>query len=775
MTQGFFQFNNSIINEILNFATSSFDLLYMSGPKGSSKSETIQKAIPLLEDNNLIFQHFCFENTVIDDFLLNFYDALRSFSLAQKISLKKFTTDDFQEKVSHYFKTINSNCIIIIENFEKTDENVEIVDFLSHLASYINVKIIILSRNQNKNLFRFKPVKMVTLELNPINKEEFKSKMTLLDDTNDDNLKERFYEITKGLELYLKMSVKYCSVAGISISDLVNEFERKSLTSKTDFEEFIVSKFVSLTPGIYQSLFKTLCNFNHPVSIDFLETYQLGNQNRAEYLYKNFLISYFRKEIYVKEYFKHYIFSTFSIQEKINYCKQFIDIYENELTKSPKDRLLRLSRESIRKEIDRFNSLMPKISVNDKSEKAFSYLGMLNSNWHDEKMRQKNKLSEKLNKIKERKNQLSLNSNQSFKEKPALGLSKINQQKEKDRQFIITLINSSRNFIKEYRYNDAISELHKALEADFDDEFKIEILSLIAQNYEYLKNFNKAQKYYSKALEIALETRDTRKSELEFSIAVTDKKLFKTELAKTRFQKIANNENSPLSLRAKAFLELGEINEANSEINEAIVDYKNALSFVQGKNKELTCTCYYKLGLLYDENQNNEEAIKYYRKNYMTSSEKQYNKYYSISLANLGLIYIEQSKYQEASEALRLALMFDNENNDLENVYFSQKELAKLYLKFDINSAITYYRQALYTAQQLKDVFKEALVYFEMGEFYYDKQEDKKSLLNFIKAKKVLENTSDEENLQRINTRIKDIKMRMDEDDFRIISEKYDN
>ena len=56
-----------------------------------------------------------------------------------------------------------------------------------------------------------------------------------------------------------------------------------------------------------------------------------------------------------------------------------------------------------------------------------------------------------------------------------------------------------------------------------------------------------------------------------------------------------------------------------------------------------------------------------------------------------------------------------------------------------------------------------------------DKQEDKKSLLNFIKAKKVLENTSDEENLQRINTRIKDIKMRMDEDDFRIISEKYDN
>ena len=90
MTQGFFQFNNSIINEIRNFATSSFDLLFMSGPKGSNKSETIEKVSKELQEKNLVFSHFCFENSVIDDFLLNFYDALRNFSLAQKISLKKF-------------------------------------------------------------------------------------------------------------------------------------------------------------------------------------------------------------------------------------------------------------------------------------------------------------------------------------------------------------------------------------------------------------------------------------------------------------------------------------------------------------------------------------------------------------------------------------------------------------------------------------------------------------------------------------------------------------
>jgi len=59
MAQGLFQFNNSIINEILNFTTSSFDLLFVSGPKGSSKSETINRAATFLEEKDfLIFEGF---------------------------------------------------------------------------------------------------------------------------------------------------------------------------------------------------------------------------------------------------------------------------------------------------------------------------------------------------------------------------------------------------------------------------------------------------------------------------------------------------------------------------------------------------------------------------------------------------------------------------------------------------------------------------------------------------------------------------------------------
>ena len=777
MTQGFFQFNSSIINEILNFVISTFDLLYMDGPKGSAKSETIGKIIPQLEEENLVFQQFCFENSVIDDFLLNFYDALRNFSLAQKISLKKFTEGNFKEKVSHYFKTINANCVIIVENFEKVEKNNEIIDFLSHLASYENVKIIIVSRNTGANVFRFKKIRVKTIKIEQIDESEFKSKLSVLSEDIDDDLKDKFYNITQGLELYLKMAVKYSSVTGILIRDLISEFERKNVSLKVGFEEFMVSKFVSLTPSAYQDLFKILCTLSHPVSVDFLKEYKLGDTSHIEYLSKNFLISHFKNEIYVKDYFKQYIVKTFSIQEKITYYKNLVEIYENELTKSPKDRLLRLSRESIRKEIELFNSLIPAINSPEKSQKTFSYLGIASSSWHDEKLHQKTKLSEKLNKIKERKKFLTKEENDLLIKKrleDSGQKSLVDENKEKNRLFIINLINSAREFSKNYKYQDSLSELKRAYEVDFEGEFRIEILTLVAKNHECLNEYKIAKQFYENALDIALKNGDSRVCELEYFIANCFKNLYRIDDAKERYKAIAQNENNSKSYRTRAYIEIAQIDEADSKIHDAIKHYEKALSISLGKNKELTAKIYYKLGVLYDENQDIENAIKYYRKNYTISSERNENKYYSASLTNLALINIDLENYKEAIDFLKLALLYDSEVNDYENMYFSQKELAKLYAKFDEVIAIGYFKQALSSAQKLNDDFKIALVYFEAGEFHYDRGNDEKALINFLSAKASLKNGSNDENIARINQRIKDIKMRLDDVSYNLIIEKYD-
>ena len=173
-----------------------------------------------------------------------------------------------------------------------------------------------------------------------------------------------------------------------------------------------------------------------------------------------------------------------------------------------------------------------------------------------------------------------------------------------------------------------------------------------------------------------------------------------------------------------------------------------------GKDKSLVCKSYYRLAVLYDEHQDWQNAIKYYQKNYTTSSENNENKYYSVSLTNLALIYIEQENYKQASEYLKLALIYDSELNDLENMYFSQKELAKLYSRFDEIQAIKYFKQAQDSAKKLNDAFKEALIHFS--------------------AKSILKKSSDNENIQRVDSRINDIKMRFNKEKFEEIKNLYD-
>lgn len=770
MTQGFFQFNNSIINEINNFANSSYDLLFFSGEKGSNKSETIEKALESFSSDNLVFRQFCFKNSVIDDFLLNFYDALRYFSLAEKISLKKFATDNFKEKVSHYFKSIQQNCIIVVENFENVDENIEIIDFLSYLGTFNNVKIIIVTRNSDKNLFRFKKLKINNLMIQPSSKEEFKAKLVLLSQPLSDEVQEKFYEATSGLDLYLKMATRYCSLTNFSVIDLMGEYERKHEALNVEFDEFLISKYITLTPKQYQHFFKTLCTIPVPVSMDFINYYKITDlKDGIEYLANKYLLNFFGNEVFVKDYFSKYIQESFSIQEKITYYTSVVDIYEKELTKSPKDRLLRLSRESIRKELEDVRSLIPTIN-SPKNSSTFSYLKLASNNtWQDEKTYQKQKLAEKMQKIKERKTFLTA--------KTAIEKSEDNfKQKKSDenRQNIAALLNSSRDYSNDYKYNDAISELLRAKDMDIENEFEIEILIMLAKNYESLNDYNYAQKIYNKALDIAIKNRDERKTEIEYLIALTDKNLFKMKEAKVLFKQIALNEKNSISFRRKSHLELGEINEAEQNIQEAVKHYLETINLSLGKDKETICKVYYRLGVLYDENGDVENAIKYYRKNYTTSAEKKDNKYYSACLVNLSLIYSENSRYKEALDCLKLALNFDSENNDLENLYYTQKEMAKLYSITDEINSINYYKKALSTAQELKDNFKMALVYFEFAQNYYDKGDDEKALINFLNAKALLKNSSDKENIERIETRIEDIKLRLDKLAFDTIVKKYE-
>ncbi|MBR1616707.1 tetratricopeptide repeat protein, partial [bacterium] len=286
--------------------------------------------------------------------------------------------------------------------------------------------------------------------------------------------------------------------------------------------------------------------------------------------------------------------------------------------------------------------------------------------------------------------------------------------------------------------------------------------------------YENTQKYYNEARICAQETKDSRKSEIDYYIACLNKSLFKFKEAKDQFRKIAIHDDNSIKYRSLASLELAEIAQNEGNLKEAIQEYQNALALSMGKDKTIVCSAYYKLALLYDENGDNENASYYYKKNFQTSSNRRENKYYSISLCNLAMISKENSIYDKALQYLKMALSFDSEIDDYENMYFCQIEIAKLYSNFDEEKSDIYFRQALNSANNLKDTFKIALCHFERGEHYYDRGNDKEALISYFKAKNSLKAQENDENLQRINSRIYDIKLRLDKTSFNLIAEQYD-
>ena len=368
-----FQFSNEIIDKINYFYNSSDELLLLCGFSGCAKSEILNKTLENPDENTLVFRHLCFENTTIDDFLLNFYDSFRKFSLEKKVSLKKTMGESFKNKVSFYFKNINKKCIIVIDNFELVENNVEILNFLSHIASFENTKVVLISRNNNVDFFIEQNLPLQIIEIQPDTKEIFKEKIEKEKIEIDENTLNELYELTEGCKLYLRMVLRYSQITGLKISELLLEFKKRN----EPFSNFVILKLISLVPSAYFAILKNLCAINHAVSIDFINNYNLGDTRQIEYLERNYLISRVDNEIILRNYFKEYFVSTLSLQEKYKIYSRLVEIYEQELSKSPRDRILRLSRESIRKQVEMVKRNIPSLGKQTNiSRENFSYISL---------------------------------------------------------------------------------------------------------------------------------------------------------------------------------------------------------------------------------------------------------------------------------------------------------------------------------------------------------------------------------------------------------------
>lgn len=805
MDENFTKFNKETLETIQNFLVSDKDLLFVSGFQGSGKSEIINFVLNSVNhDEILIFKHMCYQNSTIDDFLLGFYDAFRQYSINKKIILKKSLTENFAQKVSFYFKDVEKKSLIIADAFDMISKNSEIIDFLAHLGKFQNVKLILITRFNNDSYFSDKGLACETIEITANDYETFKLKVesSVENAVEEKDIKE-LYKQTEGYELYLRMTLRYLTTVNITLSEFIEDFKRRKL----DFPDFLISRIVALVPAVYLPFLRNMASLTHSVKIDFIEHYALGDISQVHYLHRKLLISKFADEIWVKDYMKDYFLAALSVQEKIDNYKNLIAIYEQELAKSPRDRLLRLSREGIRKNIEFIKTKVPNLNKRQVlGEKGFTYIPQTASQsvqapWYAKltnlnRRRSIGEIQDKINKTLNEKTpqesgnaQIQSSEILSSEEKAMIEefrRNKVKNEIELGSNAVLRLLKEAEGFEKEFDFSSAIKALKEAdrvLVKAGEEKKRGDILINIARDLVKTNSFEDAIKYYKDGIKTYLET-GNKDSELEIKLelALIYRRMYRFKQARETYAEVAATKgNVSKNTVAKGFLGVGEINEMDRDYKGAFENYEKALHTSDKENPdyEFLSETYFKIGALYDDGQETEKALEYYKKS-ITESEKaiangKKGKYLSISHANSGLIYTENGELESAVANFEQALKIDKEENNMNGIYFAARQISLIYKDYEPTKAQEYLLAALDAARNLEDNFKIALAHLELGDYYYNSRENKLALTNYLEARKALGTNISDENEERISVRIKDMEVKMGAEEFKKIKAEYES
>ena len=102
--------------------------------------------------------------------------------------------------------------------------------------------------------------------------------------------------------------------------------------------------------------------------------------------------------------------------------------------------------------------------------------------------------------------------------------------------------------------------------------------------------------------------------------------------------------------------------------------------------------------------------------------------------------------------------------------------MAKICSKLsDKNETYNYLIEAKQSAEFLNESSYIIDASVELGDFYYNNPKmAKKALKEYFSAKKLIQESSDSYDVKKINERIEDMRLRMGEEDFNTIREKYE-
>lgn len=729
-------FNLNLIPDFQNTLKNSGHVVNLFGFSVANKEMLIKSCVKKIKEDCFIFAHNCFSYTTINDVLLNLYDDFRTYIQNNNIAFKKSLKENFSEKILEYFSHTDFNSIIILKDFDDISNKNQILDFLQVLSKISNVQLVLITKNRFFSELNVSDY----IQIDEFSELYIREKTTsFTEELAKEDLEFLYGSYAQNPE-YFDNLIYYHSVSGASYKNLIQEYKNKE--TKPSFSEFIVNKIYYLVLAPYHGELNKLAMLPCGASYKFLETYNLISTEALDYLIEKFIILNSSDEYFLPEIFSKYLTAKLSYKEKNELYSEILEVLEEELAKSPKYRLIRLSRETIRKIIEGIKNVAPPIvGAGMKINSNYSYLGL-----------EAQKITKK----------------QSAK-KSGMFASAIESDNDdtKENIDIKTILKAAQENVEKFHFDHAIAALKNIYKQITDKDELQQVNSMLAVSYEKMGNKAEAIKYLKENLKYEKKSNSNAKYKTMLKIGQIAKSSFDKKSAKEVYEEISNDTKAPVTARFISKFHLFDIYELEGAEVNLLEKYLELYTEIRNSKyiEDFSSRCAYKIATLYDNKGEAENAQRYYEIAINSARETKDTNYAGYSCLALADIYETKGEDVKSKFYLAQAIGKLRESKNYDELFEIYRKLAKYFEYRNKEKSFEYLTLALSASKNTHDTFKETLALVDMGDYYYNSGANGMALKNFLEAKKLL-GADDDTNAEKINSRIEDMQHKMLPDEF---------
>ena len=750
-----FEKNSVSFAELIDFLKGNDDVLVITGYSLCGKSLLGSVISKLIQEKTVFYKFRCTPASTLDDLLLNFFDTFKEYAQKKLVNIPKIDTQNFQERINIYLTKCDNPIIILLDGLNeiKNQKNKdELMNFISQVLDYKNIKLVVTTRAFDVSDLKNINLRLSTTVIKPLTQEDL-TEYCLKNIINSDGIEE-FYKLSRGHYFNLFYAMNYIQPTNTSIKEFVIELQN----SKKNMDDTVIAKTLSLVPESYDNILWVIAYSDFGMPLSNLVSVPDFSEEQITFLEKKGIVEIVSGCVFMKDYFKSEILKTIEPLARINIIKGINKFLEAQLPMKPALRELKLSRNTIRNEIERLKGIINKTNAQKLEKNKTTFMNILGyskqfkTNWDgfDDIIMPKD---EKINKIPPKEEVIS---------EPK------ETEEKKDSFTVETDENSALMLAKrlksKYAYSDALVQYSDALSYAMEKHDAVEIIKIlkdIAECYCKLGDYSNAIENYGKAYELAKkENYNEDIYIILIKIAEIYSLSYKKDLSSEIYNDIISRENLSDYIKLRAELNLFELNFANMKPAEIVGKYLEILA--RAKNdKVMSSKIHFRLGFLYDRGSSIKNAIAHYKASINDCDDCSLNENLSSCYYNLAEIYKDNKDYKSALDYYLKSYAIDEMTNKIDNLLLTTKKIAKIYERENNDLAKKYYEKGLEFAKMMNDNYIIACAVIDLGDYYYRQKQDMKALKIYISARKILANQITKENEMAIKDRINDLRVRM--------------